>query len=62
VSGKFYCTGEYPKSTNVKPLIFEIDNVGVRVANKAVIGAASIAASLTLEQDNTICQSIRFSR
>lgn len=48
VSGKFYCTGEYPKSTNVKPLIFEIDNVGVRVANKAVIGAASIAASPNL--------------
>ncbi|NAR77327.1 metallohydrolase [Acinetobacter haemolyticus] len=48
VSGKFYCTGEYPKSTNVKPLIFEIDNVGIRVANKAVIGAASIAASPNL--------------
>ena len=48
VSGKFYCTGEYPKSTNVKPLVFEIDNVGVRVANKAVIGAASIAASPNL--------------
>ena len=48
VSGKFYCTGEYPKSTNVKPLIFEIDNVGVRVANKAVIGAALIAASPNL--------------
>lgn len=48
VSGKFYCTGEYPKSTNVKPLIFEIDNVGVRVANKAVIGATSIAASPNL--------------
>ena len=48
VSGKFYCTGEYPKSTNVKPLIVESDNVGVRVANKAVIGAASIAASPNL--------------
>ncbi|WP_336936094.1 metallohydrolase [Acinetobacter beijerinckii] len=48
VSGKFYCTGEYPKITNVKPLIFEIDNVGVRVANKAVLGAASIAASPNL--------------
>ncbi|MFW1843603.1 metallohydrolase [Acinetobacter pittii] len=48
VSGKFYCTGEYPKSTNVKPLVFDIDNLGVRIANKAVIGAASIAASSNL--------------
>lgn len=48
VNGKFYCTGEYPKSTNVKPLVFEIDNLGVRVANNVAIGAASIAASSNL--------------
>ena len=48
VSGKFYCTGEYPKSTNVKPLVCEIDNIGVHVANKTLIGPASIAASSNL--------------
>lgn len=48
VNGKFYCTGEYPRTTNVKPLVFDIDNLGVRVANKTTIGAASIAASPNL--------------
>lgn len=48
VSGKFYCTGEYPNSTKVKSLVFEIDDYGVRVINIAAIGAAAIAASSNL--------------
>jgi hypothetical protein len=47
VSGKFYCTGEYPNSSNVKPLEFEVGNDGVRIANK-IVGAAAIVASSNL--------------